>query len=147
MADILGWTSHAASGVASWPRADLPTWSRSTCDVKLSNVLIIRDEDPALIESNPARESIYKALLRDFGTSRAIEELPSGYTTQTRCGTAGYRAPELWTGGKPTLEGDFYAYGGLILKVRCQWCFNEYFPTLIRLFVSHYSTASLSVTV
>ncbi|KIO18930.1 hypothetical protein M407DRAFT_83423, partial [Tulasnella calospora MUT 4182] len=58
------------------------------------------------------------ALLCDFGVSRAIEELPTGYTTQVRCGTAGYRAPELWSGGKPTLEGDVYAYGALILKVR-----------------------------
>ncbi|KAG8940982.1 hypothetical protein FRC04_004838 [Tulasnella sp. 424] len=72
-------------------------------DIKPRNVLITED---------------LTVKIGDFGLSRAIQELPTGYTTGTNVGSSGYRAPELWIDGvRPSLEGDVYAYGCLVLKV------------------------------
>ncbi|KAG9041178.1 hypothetical protein FS837_012642 [Tulasnella sp. UAMH 9824] len=59
-----------------------------------------------------------QALICDFGLARAVQDLPTGYTTQAGPGTDAYRAPELWLQSKPSLAGDVYAFGGLVLKCR-----------------------------
>lgn len=58
-----------------------------------------------------------QALICDFGLARAVQDLPTGYTTQAGPGTDAYRAPELWLQSKPSLAGDVYAFGGMVLKV------------------------------
>lgn len=59
-----------------------------------------------------------QALICDFGLARAVQDLPTGYTTQAGPGTDAYRAPELWLQSKPSLAGDVYAFGGMVLKCR-----------------------------
>lgn len=57
-----------------------------------------------------------QAQICDFGLARAVQDLPTGYTTQGGPGTVGYRAPEIWLHYKSSLKGDVYSFGGLVLK-------------------------------
>ena len=56
------------------------------------------------------------ALLCDFGLSRILDGLPSGFTTAQHVGTLRYVAPELLE-GKPTTESDVYAFGCTCIRV------------------------------
>ncbi|KIO24527.1 hypothetical protein M407DRAFT_45629, partial [Tulasnella calospora MUT 4182] len=61
-----------------------------------------------------------EAALSDFGLSRVLQGLgvPSQFTTsETVKGTRNYMAGELFSGEKPTLNSDVFAFGGLILTV------------------------------
>lgn len=63
---------------------------------------------------------VLEAALCDFGLSRVLQELrePGELTTsETVKGTLNYMAVELFAGGKPNLETDVYAFGGLTLAV------------------------------
>ncbi|KIO22919.1 hypothetical protein M407DRAFT_215698, partial [Tulasnella calospora MUT 4182] len=74
-------------------------------DIKPENVLINDWNGPAV---------------SDFGLSRVLQdvEVRSGFTTsETVKGSVRYMARELFSGQKPSLETDVYAFGGLILTV------------------------------
>ncbi|KAG8935599.1 hypothetical protein FRC00_010797, partial [Tulasnella sp. 408] len=74
-------------------------------DIKPENVLINDWNGPAV---------------SDFGLSRVLQDLEvrSGFTTsETIKGSVRYMARELFSGQKPSLKTDVYAFGGLILTV------------------------------
>lgn len=75
-------------------------------DIKTENVIVNDDIESALV---------------DFGLSRVLVglDLRTGLTTSGRGqGTGGYTSPEILNGDMPSLAGDVYAFGSLILAVR-----------------------------
>ncbi len=85
-------------------------------DLKPGNVLVRKKEDGTA-----------GIVLADFGSGRALDlsrfaalgitgfDAPSG--PETTSGTAMYRAPELLTGGSPTVQADLYALGVLLFQL------------------------------
>eukprot|EP00253_Pinus_taeda_P007267 PITA_07267 len=75
------------------------------CDLKPSNVLL---------------DETMTAHVGDFGISRLINDstvAASGDTSSHVIGSVGYIAPEYGTGGSPSMKGDVYSYGILVLEM------------------------------
>eukprot|EP00253_Pinus_taeda_P022631 PITA_22631 len=76
------------------------------CDLKPSNVLL---------------DETMTAHVGDFGISRLINDsaaaAASGDTSSHVIGSVGYIAPEYGTGGRPSMKGDVYSYGILVLEM------------------------------
>eukprot|EP00253_Pinus_taeda_P026457 PITA_26457 len=76
------------------------------CDLKPSNVLL---------------DETMTAHVGDFGISRLINDstaaAASGDTSSHVIGSVGYTAPEYGTGGRPSMKGDVYSYGILVLEM------------------------------
>lgn len=70
-------------------------------DVKAQNVM--RDRDGRIV-------------LMDFGTSRLVET-PTEVLVHDGVGTPVYMAPELWQGGKASVQSDVYAVGVLLYRL------------------------------
>lgn len=65
----------------------------------------------------------FQAILMDFGLSKAMEGTPSGLTTTSfgLRGSTRYMSPELVSedDARRTLASDVWAWGCLLLEVRC----------------------------
>eukprot|EP00253_Pinus_taeda_P033509 PITA_33509 len=76
------------------------------CDLKPSNVLL---------------DETMTAHVGDFGISRFMNDstaaAASGDTSSHVIGSVGYIAPEYGTGGRPSMKGDVYSYGILVLEM------------------------------
>eukprot|EP00253_Pinus_taeda_P007591 PITA_07591 len=75
------------------------------CDLKPANVLL---------------DETMTAHVGDFGISRLINDAAaaaSGDTSSHVIGSVGYIAPEYGTGGRPSMKGDVYSYGILVLEM------------------------------
>eukprot|EP00253_Pinus_taeda_P015433 PITA_15433 len=75
------------------------------CDLKPSNVLL---------------DETMTAYVGDFGISRLMNDstvAASGDTSSHVIGSVGYIAPEYGTGGRPSMKGDIYNYGILVLEM------------------------------
>eukprot|EP00253_Pinus_taeda_P016763 PITA_16763 len=76
------------------------------CDLKPSNVLL---------------DETMTARVGDFGISKLINDstaaAASGDTSSHVIGSVGYIAPEYGTGGRPSMKGDVYSYGILVLEM------------------------------
>ncbi|KAG8941835.1 hypothetical protein FRC04_004077 [Tulasnella sp. 424] len=55
--------------------------------------------------------------LCDFGISRVLEDVPSGFTTGAGAGTLPFQAPEYLVENERSTAVDVYAFGGVMLKV------------------------------
>ncbi|KAG8922777.1 hypothetical protein FRC00_007056, partial [Tulasnella sp. 408] len=55
--------------------------------------------------------------LCDFGISRVLEDVPSGFTTGAGAGTLPYQAPEYLVNNTRSTAADVYSFGGVMLKV------------------------------
>ncbi|KIO19234.1 hypothetical protein M407DRAFT_246237 [Tulasnella calospora MUT 4182] len=55
--------------------------------------------------------------LCDFGISRVLEDVPSGFTTGAGAGTLPYQAPEYLVHNTRSTAVDVYSFGGVMLKV------------------------------
>lgn len=77
-------------------------------DLKTNNVILTKD-----------RHGHTRAVITDFGLARRpdaspnVSNLPSGLMA----GAPDYMAPELWKGGKPTLQTDIYAMGAMLYEM------------------------------
>ncbi|KIO21945.1 hypothetical protein M407DRAFT_122883 [Tulasnella calospora MUT 4182] len=98
-ADVLAILRQAASGLnflhtfEPFPIAHL--------DIKGENILI-----------NDAEE----ASICDFGVSRMMDELSTGFTTSNPVLTLSFAPPEILNGGKGNTTADAFSFGGLMLQ-------------------------------
>ncbi|KAG8940443.1 hypothetical protein FRC04_005270 [Tulasnella sp. 424] len=98
-ADVLALLHQAAGGLnflhtfEPFPIAHL--------DIKCENILI-----------NDAEE----ASICDFGVSRMMDELSTGFTTSNPVLTLSFAPPEILNGGKGDTTADAFAFGGLMLQ-------------------------------
>ncbi|VVB04534.1 unnamed protein product [Arabis nemorensis] len=77
------------------------------CDLKPSNVLLDDDLTAHVSDFGLAR------LLLKFDKESFLNQLSSGSVR----GTIGYAAPEYGMGGQPSIHGDVYSFGVLILEM------------------------------
>lgn len=58
-----------------------------------------------------------EASICDFGVSRMMDELSTGFTTSNPVLTLSFAPPEILNGGKGDTTADAFAFGGLMLQV------------------------------
>lgn len=58
-----------------------------------------------------------EASICDFGVSRMMDELSTGFTTSNPVLTLSFAPPEILNGGKGDTTADAFSFGGLMLQV------------------------------